>query len=1350
MSKWMKQAFSAVIAAALIMPSGWLASDVSADAESPDAGTVTVVYHETFANGTGKAVQSGGANLAHVSGKVFDGNEDGGALYVNNRTHDYDAADFNYTDLGIKNGKTYTITVKGYVDAEATVPDDAQAYLQTVDKSYGWLAGAAFKAGEDFTLTKEFTLDTSSGDTRLRVQSNSAGATVPFYLGDILITEKADSGGGGNEELPRDPALPFSTITFEDQTPGGFEGRSGTEKLTVTDEANHTPDGAYALKVEGRTATWHGPSLRVEKYVDKGAEYKISAWVKLINPASSQIQLSTQIGSDGSANYATLAPKTISTDDGWVQFEGTYRYNSVGGEYLTLYVESSSNAEASFYIDDISFEKTGSTPVEIQKDLVPLKNAYQNDFLIGNAISAEDLEGVRLELLTMHHNVATAGNAMKPDALQPTKGSFTFTAADAMVDKVRAAGMQMHGHVLVWHQQSPAWMNTAQDAQGNTVPLSREEALVNLRTHIRTVMEHFGDKVISWDVVNEAMNDNPPNPADWEASLRKSPWYNAIGPDYVEQAFLAAREVLDDHPDWDIKLYYNDYNEDNQNKAQAIYNMVKAMNDRYAEAHPGKKLVDGVGMQGHYNVNTNPENVKLSLEKFISLGVEVSISELDIQAGSNYELPEKLANAQGYLYAQLMKIFKDHAADISRVTFWGMDDGTSWRASSNPLLFDKNLQAKPAYYGVIDPDKFITEHPPESGNANQSIAAYGTPVIDGTVDAVWNQAAAMPVNRYQMAWQGATGTAKALWDDHNLYVLIQVSDTQLDKSSANAWEQDSVEVFLDENNAKTTFYQDDDGQFRINFDNETSFNPPKIADGFESATKAAGTNYTVEMKIPLKTVTPANQLKLGFDAQVNDAKDGARQSVAAWNDTTGNGYQDPSVFGVLTLTGKPANPGDNGSGNEGGGGNNGGNGGSNGNGGNSGSGNGSNSSGNNSNGGGSPQTGITISTDGAVTIKPEAKIQDGRAVSTISADNLKKALEQAAVPANGKKLIVIEAANPPGTGSVEVQLPAQSLSGKESFELLLKTGSAVLRIPSGMLSNQTDLSGQVSVRIGTASTDHLNLTAADRERIGSRPVIELSLAAGGRTLEWSNPAAPVTVEIPYKPTAEELSHPDQIVVWYVDGQGQATPIPNGRYDAATRTVVFHTNHFSTYAVAYASTAFADLQNVPWAKPAIDAMAARGVIHGMSEGRFSPEAIIKRADFVALLVRALELQGTGIPKTAFSDVDPIAYNRSELNTANELGIAVGLPDRTFKPDSPITRQEMMVLTARALTAAGKTVEGSGSLSAYADAASIAGYAKDSAAALVKAGIVTGSNGKITPQGPLTRAEAAVILYRIWKL
>lgn len=247
--------------------------------------------------------------------------------------------------------------------------------------------------------------------------------------------------------------------------------------------------------------------------------------------------------------------------------------------------------------------------------------------------------------------------------------------------------------------------------------------------------------------------------------------------------------------------------------------------------------------------------MKLSLEKFISLGVEVSITELDIQAGTNYQLSEKLANAQGYLYAQLLNIFRDHADSIKRVTFWGMDDNTSWRASSNPLLFDKNLQAKPAYYGVIDPDTFIEEHEPETVEANQSTAKFAAPVIDGTVDEIWSQTAEIPVNRYQTAWQGASGVAKALWDDQNLYVLIQVSDTQLDKSSVNAHEQDSVEIFVDQNNGKTTFYQDDDGQYRINFDNETSFNPLSIAAGFESATRISGTNYTVEVKIPLQGIT---------------------------------------------------------------------------------------------------------------------------------------------------------------------------------------------------------------------------------------------------------------------------------------------------------------------------------------------------------------------------------------------------------------------------------------------------------------------------------------------------------------
>jgi endo-1,4-beta-xylanase len=687
----------------------------------------------------------------------------------------------------------------------------------------------------------------------------------------------------------------FAAIDFEDKTAQGFSGRGGSEALTVTDEANVTEGGSYSLKVASRSESWHGPSLRIEKYVEEGSEYKFSVYVKLIEPASAQIILSTQIGSGSSATYANITQQNVSTGSGWVKLEGLYRYIAAS-DYITIYVESSS-PNASFYIDDVSAELAGKKVTGIQTDLVPVKDVYKNDFMIGNAISLQDTYGVRMELLKMHHDVVTFGNEMKPESLQRTKSSFSFSTADRMVENVRKAGLKVHGHTLVWHQQSPMWMNQS----AKDVYLGREEALENLRTHIKTVMEHFGDKVISWDVLNEAMSDNPSNPEDWRKALRKSPWYHAIGDDYVEQAFLAAREVLDEHPEWDIKLYYNDYNLDNQNKSRAVYSMVKELNEKYQESHPGKLLIDGIGMQGHYSLNTNPANVEFSLQRFISLGVEVSITELDIMAGTNHELTEKQAIQQGYLYAELFRIFKKHSDHIVRVTFWGMDDGTSWRSSMNPTLFDRSLQAKPAYYGVIDPEKFISENMLEYLESNRSLARYGTPVIDGETDSIWSKAPALQLSRYQMAWQGATGTARVLWDEKNLYVLIYVNDPELDKANANPWEQDSVEAFVDENNQKTTFYQEDDGQYRVNFENTATFNPEGISEGFESAVRVTKSSYMVEMKIPFRTITPKADMEIGFDAQINDAKGGIRQSVANWNDPSGNGWQDTSVFGTLML-----------------------------------------------------------------------------------------------------------------------------------------------------------------------------------------------------------------------------------------------------------------------------------------------------------------------------------------------------------------------------------------------------------------------------------------------------------------
>ncbi len=383
-----------------------------------------------------------------------------------------------------------------------------------------------------------------------------------------------------------------------------------------------------------------------------------------------------------------------------VQSEETAETVQTEGIAKTAETEKPEMSTVTIQASDTATADTAATtsPMKIETELKPIKDIYKDDFLIGAAISMDNLTGIRYELLKMHFNVVTAENDMKPSSLQPTKGMFDFSAADMLVDKVLASGMQMYGHTLVWDRQTPAWMNT--DTKGN--PLGREEALDNLKTHIQTVMEHFGNKVISWDVVNDSMNAHPSHPQDWKASLHPTPWLAAIGDDYVEQAFLAAREVLDSHPDWDIKLYYNDCGLDNQNKALAVYNMVKEINDSYQKTHPGKLLIDGIGMQSHYNLDTDPVKVDKSLDMFKSLGVEISISELDIQAISNGRYVWESGNSQAIRYSDLFFVFKSHAKDIKRITFWGTDDHTSWMNASSVMLFNESLRARPAYYGVTE------------------------------------------------------------------------------------------------------------------------------------------------------------------------------------------------------------------------------------------------------------------------------------------------------------------------------------------------------------------------------------------------------------------------------------------------------------------------------------------------------------------------------------------------------------------------------------------------------------------------------------------------------------------------
>lgn len=180
---------------------------------------------------------------------------------------------------------------------------------------------------------------------------------------------------------------------------------------------------------------------------------------------------------------------------------------------------------------------------------------------------------------------------------------------------------------------------------------------------------------------------------------------------------------------------------------------------------------------------------------------------------------------------------------------------------------------------------------------------YGTISVDGEEDAAWDNAVNIPLTINKGS--EASANAKVLWDDDNLYVYATIKDALLDKTGAQTHEQDSLEVFIDEDNGKTASYGEDDKQYRINYDNEQSFNGKKcLAENVKSATKTIDGGYVVEAAFKWTDIKPANGTKIGLEFQINDAKGGTRIGTLSWYDETGMGWSGSNVYGTVELTGK--------------------------------------------------------------------------------------------------------------------------------------------------------------------------------------------------------------------------------------------------------------------------------------------------------------------------------------------------------------------------------------------------------------------------------------------------------------
>ena len=331
-----------------------------------------------------------------------------------------------------------------------------------------------------------------------------------------------------------------------------------------------------------------------------------------------------------------------------------------------------------------------------------LKDAYRDYFTIGVAVNKRNVaQPEHQALIRQEFNSITAENDMKPVSVHPAEGVWHWEGADSIANFCRQNGIKLRGHCLCWHSQFSDWMFT--DKKGR--PVKKEVFYQRLREHIHAVVNRYKDVVYCWDVVNEAIADQafgrPGRPAN---PYRDSRLYQLCGDEFIAKAFEYAREA-----DPNALLFYNDYNECDPAKRDRIYNMVKKMKDAGVP-------IDGIGMQGHYNIYGPSEaDIDAAITKYAQLVDHIHVTELDVRTnteqggqlrfsrGERKPLAPYLQTLQNDQYNRLFRVFRKHKDVIDNVTFWNLSDRDSWLGANNhPLPFDENYKPKRVYNIIRD------------------------------------------------------------------------------------------------------------------------------------------------------------------------------------------------------------------------------------------------------------------------------------------------------------------------------------------------------------------------------------------------------------------------------------------------------------------------------------------------------------------------------------------------------------------------------------------------------------------------------------------------------------------------
>jgi endo-1,4-beta-xylanase len=651
----------------------------------------------------------GSATLTNTAPPILDPNGDALSLLTTNRTASYMGPSLNLLSVpNVVAGATYQVTAYVLLAAPDSSNPTATLSIKTADcatsGAYSNLATSGALSSTAWTKVQgTFSFSNLPGPpTSLILYIQSSSATDSFYIGDVVISELAPA--------PPSPSQQDNTgitSTFEDGSLDGWSSRTGSSTLTNSTAAAHT--GTHSLLTTGRVANYDGPQISVNNKMYSGSEYNISGWIMLLptDGSSHVINMSLQLTLDGNTSYPSITPYpgvTVPADGQWHQISVTgYTMPSSydpGAAYLYFQtVPPSGNDFVSFYLDD--FQLTYVPPPTIQTDIPSIYKTFADFFPVGAEIDTTDLSGPHAQLLTMHFNSITSGNDMKWSSVEATKGTYTYGNADAEVGEAVCNNMKVRGQNLVWSTgaQTPAY------ATGDGTNSTANQAVVtaNIQEHIQSEVQHFGTQVYAWDVVNEPLD---PTQAD---CLYHGPFYQVLGPSYIDIAFNAAKQ----YAPVGTKLFINDYSTTDPNRLACLVKVVRELRDRGVP-------VDAIGHEMHNQINypsveAMAQAIDTVHDNFPELDQQVTELDMSVyNAGdttSNYgnNVPASVLAEQGWLYKKYFDLFRREKDKLSAVTFWGMADDDTWLDSfpvartDYPLPFDMNLQAKPAYWGIVDP-----------------------------------------------------------------------------------------------------------------------------------------------------------------------------------------------------------------------------------------------------------------------------------------------------------------------------------------------------------------------------------------------------------------------------------------------------------------------------------------------------------------------------------------------------------------------------------------------------------------------------------------------------------------------